>query len=182
MAALSDWVADQRSRLGSTLDATAQTLDGAGRASDGLDASLGEARRSTERAAGLTRDVSATMAELGRAMQLEIFGQRPLSPAAGGFDRASGQLRDLGSDLDGIATALGRNAGDLRTSRDDLLRLRDEVRRLRDAVAAAPSFDATRAAVGTLRIVLYTLIAWLALLAAACLALGVALLRVASRP
>lgn len=174
---LSTAVVAQRETLVDTLDETANTVAEAGTSFTNLDDSLARAQTSAQHAGDLTRGMSATMRELGRAMQLQVFGTQPLVGLATGFDQAADQLNGLGTDLDAMGSSLGQNATDVRAMQGHLTDLRQQVLHLRDAVQATPSFEGTRNAVATLRVVLYTVIAWLTVLAATCLVLGVAILR-----
>src|SRR5215208_5816050 len=63
-----------------SMDAAATAADAAADAFTGFDASLAEARRSTEEAATLSRNTSGTLAALSDAMALTVLGSQPLLP------------------------------------------------------------------------------------------------------
>jgi len=167
----------QRAALVRSLRSTSRTLDDAARGFSGFGESLGIARRSTARAADLSRDVSTTMSSLATAMNVTVFGVQPLAELGPGFERAAAQLRELGTDLDGIGTAMVRNADDVERARGDLLGLRSQVDELALAAERTQIPLGSPIALAALRLGLYALIAWLAAPAVASLLLGVALWR-----
>ncbi len=177
LAELGSTAETQRGALVRSLRSTSRTLDDASRGFSGFGESLGIARRSTTRAADLSRDVSTTMSSLARAMNITVFGAQPLAELAPGFERAAAQLTDLGTDLDGIGAAMVRNADDVERARADLLELRRQVDELVLAAERTQIPVGSPAALGTLRLGLYGLIVWLAAPAVASLLLGLALWR-----
>ena len=177
LGALGASVETQRGSLVETLRATSSTLRDAGNGFGGFEESLAQARRSTDRAAALSRDVSATMSGIANAMGVTIFGAQPLAQLAPQFQRAGQQLQQLGTDLDGIGVALTRNATDMQTARSDLERIRLQVDELAAAADATPIPAGTATDVTAIRLALYALIGWLSVLALASLVCGLALLR-----
>jgi hypothetical protein len=177
LATLGRTVETQRGSLVSALRDTSRTLADAGAGFGGFEASLAQARSSTDRAAELARDVSATMGDIGRAMGLTVFGIQPFAAIAPQFDRAATQLQRLSSDLQGIGTALNRNSADLTTARTNLERVRSQVDRLATAADETEVPAATSSELELIRFGLYGLLAWLALQAAACVVLGLFLMR-----
>jgi hypothetical protein len=180
LGALGATVETQRASLAVTLRETSTTLADAAGGFGGFEESLAQAKVSTDRAAALARDVSATMSGIGRAMRVTILGLQPLAEMAPQFERAGEQLQLLGTDLDGIGAAMTRNVGDVQRARADLARVQRQVELL--AVAA----ETTRIPAGTsgdlaaIGLAAYALGAWLAGLALACLMLGIAIWRSAS--
>jgi hypothetical protein len=181
LTALGESVENQRASLVTTLRETSRTLADAGGGLSGFQDSLAQARRSTDRAAILARDVSATMSGIGRAMDVTVFGVQPFAQLAPQFARAGDQLLLLGADLDAIGVAMTRNAGDMQRTRADIDRVQRQVDQL--AVAA----DATRIpAAGSadrtaIRLGVFALAAWIGGLALGCLLFGLALMRSGSR-
>jgi ABC-type transporter Mla subunit MlaD len=180
LGAIGSTVETQRVSLAATLRDTSITLADASSGFSGFEQSLAQARASTDRAAALARDVSGTMSGIGRAMRLTVLGVQPFAELAPQFERASEQLQLLGTDLDGIGTAMTRNVGDVQRAGADLARVQRQVEQL--AIAA----ETTRIPAGTggdlaaIRLGAYALAAWLAGLALACLLLGIAIWRSAS--
>jgi hypothetical protein len=180
LGSLGGTIETQRASLALTLRDTSTTLADAAGGFAGFEESLAQARASTDRAAALARDVSGTMADIGRAMRVTILGIQPLAELAPQFERAGEQLLLLGGDLDGIGAAMTRNVGDVQRARADLSRVQRQVEQL--AIAA----EMTRIPAGTggdlaaIRFGAYALMAWLAGLALACLLIGEAIWRSAS--
>ncbi len=177
LGALGSTAETQRASLVRSLRSTSQTLADASSAFSGFGDSLAQARRSTGRAADLSRDVSTTMAGLANGMRVTVFGVQPLAELAPGFERAAAQLRELGGDLDGIAAAMARNADDVERTRGNLGELRTHVDELAVAAERTRIPVGSPAALAALRLALYGLIAWLAAPAVASLLLGLALWR-----
>jgi methyl-accepting chemotaxis protein len=167
---------EQRDLLVRSLRTTADTFGDAATGLEGFDTSIGRARESTGRAAGLARDVSATMAELARTMGLNILGTQPLLPLAAGFDRAAAQLTTLGGDLDAIGTALDQNSADAAITRENLESLHEQVDILATSVEDTDLPSLPAETLGTLRLVAMLLLGWLGLLAIATLTVGLWLL------
>lgn len=165
----------QRLSLVRALDTTASTLENAGSGIGRLDTSLSTARESTTQAATLAREVSGTMTQLGAAMNVSILGAQPFVGLAGSFDLVAGQLNDLGTSIDGIATSLGANSADIRVTRADIDSLQRQVAEVARTLRNGPRIDVPQAAIGNARLVLYALLSWLALAALGVAALGLAL-------
>jgi hypothetical protein len=177
LGALGGAVETERRSLVSTLRETSQTLADAGVGFGGFGESLAQARQSTDRAAALARDVSSTMSGIARASEVTVLGVQPLAQLAPQFDRAALQLQQLGTDMDGIGTAMTRNSADVEKARADIGRIRVQVEALASAAEATGIPAGTPAELSIMRLALYALIAWLALLALASVTGGLALLR-----
>jgi hypothetical protein len=167
----------QRTSLALTLRDTSTTLEGAAGGFAGFEQSLAQARLSTDHAAALARDVSGTMAGIGQAMRVTIFGLQPLAELAPQFERAGAQLQQLGGDLDGIGAAMSRNVGDVQRARADLTRVQRQVEKLAIAAETARIPAGTAGDLMAIRLGAYALAAWLGGLALACVFAGVALWR-----
>jgi hypothetical protein len=147
----------------------------------GIDRSLSQAQTAVTDAAALSADVSFTMTQLASALNVSVLGSQPFLEVAGGFTRASDQLLTLSNELNLTSTALATNAADARTIGRDLLLLQSAVDAVRDGLKAAPDTAVTAADVGSLRLVLAALLAWLAVQAIAAVFLGMWLFRRARR-
>ena len=77
-----------------TLTAASRATDAAADAFVDVDASLAEARASSESAATLAREASGTLRSLAAAMDLSILGAQPLAPLAGEFEASADQAAD----------------------------------------------------------------------------------------
>jgi hypothetical protein len=168
-------VENQRQGLIRSLRTTERTLDNAGSGIGRLDASLTEASESTTQAAELARGVSTTMGELSASMGLSILGAQPLIGLQPSFDNAARQLSELGTSIDGIGTALAANRTDIAVTKSDIEDLRDEVRGIAEELSGGPKIEVSASAVDSVRLILFGLIAWLALLSAGIIGLGVML-------
>ena len=93
-------VADRVERLVASTDgiltAAARSTEAAAAALGNVDGSLTEAQVSAAAAASLARDASATLASLGSAMEISIFGAQPLLPLADDFMQSADQAAALG--------------------------------------------------------------------------------------
>ncbi len=170
---------EQRAALLRALETTTTTIEGASGSVTNLGSSLGQARTSTDRAAGIAREVSGTMGQLSQAMSLSIFGAQPLVGLVGPFQQASDQLGRLGTDLDGIGTALATNADDTRAMATNLDALRDNVEELTQLVEDTRGLGVSGSTVAAISVVLYALVGWLLVLAFGCVFAGLTLWRAA---
>jgi hypothetical protein len=118
-----------------SMDAAARAADAAADAFTGFDASLIEARRSTEEAAMLSRDASGTMRSLSDAMSISVLGSQPLLSLADDFATSADQLRRMGDNLEGIGTALTTNQAQVAEVGMELRLFADQLGDLRGGVA-----------------------------------------------
>jgi hypothetical protein len=168
-------VGEQRDALVDTLRATSLTMRNASSGVGNVGESLTAAHTSADHAAGLARSMGNTLRGLSAAMNVQIFGTRPLAGLASGFDNAAGQSEELAADLDAVGTALAQNTTDLETSRKDLAALSQRVDLLVASVETTPFGAGQEPFIAEL--VFVALLVWLAVPAVASVALGVALLR-----
>jgi hypothetical protein len=119
-----------------SMDAASRAADAAADAFAGFDASLVEARRSTDEAAALSRDASGTLQSLSEAMSISVLGGQPLLSLADDFATSADQLRRMGDNLDGIGTALTANQDQIADVGGELRVLADQLQQLRGGVAA----------------------------------------------
>jgi hypothetical protein len=180
---LGQTIDEQRLVLVRSLDATATFLGdarvGTGNVQTSLTATVDSARKSAQ----LTRNLAAAMDQLSVASTVSIFGSQPFGAITGTFSEVSRQATEMGASLDATADALVRNGDDLQLIRDDLSRIQAEIDVLRAELsgsAAAPGLADLKGATRTLdalRIVLFGLLAWLAIQAIIAIGAGVALAR-----
>jgi hypothetical protein len=168
-------IEDQRQALLTTLRSTSATMRDASTGLGRVGGSLDAARTSADHAAALARSLGGTLHDLGAAMHIQILGTQPLAGLAAGFDTAASQSDQLAGDLADVTSALARNSSDLETSRRDLATLGDRVDLLAASVEIAP-FGAGQQPV-IVELVFLGLLLWLALPAAASIAVGTALIR-----
>lgn len=152
-----------------TLAAAARSTEAAAESFTNIDASLSEAETSSNTAAALARDASATLDALASAMGLSVFGAQPLLPLAAEFTTSADQAAELAETLDAVA-------GSLSDTRTDVSRIGPELKLLSDELGdlSDPS-DGTSAP--PLRLAVALILAWLTLPAVGSLVGGVLLLR-----
>jgi hypothetical protein len=129
--------------------AAARTTRTAAEAFTSVDDSLDEAGASTETAASLAREASATLASLASAMELSIFGAQPLIALADDFTSSSEQADALADALDGVGTSLGDTRTDVAAIGVEMDRLAADLEAVRDT-SEAGSAPPVRAFVGLL--------------------------------
>ena len=157
-----------------TLAAASRSVDAAAASFTGIDSSLTEAQASAADAAGLARRASATLDQLGAAMQLSIFGAQPLLPLAGEFSASADLADELAGRLDAVGSSLSDTRGDVGDICTELEILGRELADLGDSASSdsAPP----------LRVLGGLLLLWLALPAIAALVSGGVLLAASRRP
>jgi hypothetical protein len=82
-----------------TLEAAARSTAAAANAFGSINTSLLSAEASVGQASTLAADAAATLESLSAAMDLSVFGARPLQPLADDFSDAAGQADDLAATL-----------------------------------------------------------------------------------
>ena len=169
-------IADRIERLTSasddTLEAAARSTRAAATSFTSVDASLESAEASADQAATLADDASRTLDALALAMDLSIFGSRPLQPLAAEFETSADQARELAGTLDEVGGSLAGTRDDAATIGVELQALADELDALRDATPSDPI---------PVRGLVVLLLAWLALPSVGALIAGVTLLRAERR-
>lgn len=153
-----------------TLAAAERSIDAAADAFTNVDVSLSEAEGSAGAAATLARDASGTLASLGTAMRLSVFGAQPLLPLADEFDASAEQATALGDTLDRVANSMGE-------TRTDVARIGAELDDLGVELAALREANGDAGSAPPLRLFVLLLLAWLLVPAIGGLLAGLALLR-----
>ena len=153
-----------------TLTAAARATDAAADAFVDVDASLEEARTSSDAAAALARDASGTLRSLATAMDVTIFGAQPLSLLADDFDASAEQAAQLADTLDRVGASLGDTRTDVARIGPELTALSDELR----ALGAQPE---AASAAAPLRLFVVLLLVWLVMQATGSLVAGIMLAR-----
>jgi hypothetical protein len=152
-----------------TLSAAGNSAAAASVALEGLETGLTRSEASSEDAAALAREAALTLAALGSAMEISIFGAQPLLPLAADFRDTSAQANALATELDGITSALATSRGDLDEVSLQLSALAIEIEELRGLTSERT------AGVPPVRPFVILLLAWLAIPAIGSLALGIAI-------
>lgn len=170
-------LASRVERLAGDADATiasaARATEAAADAFANVDASLSEAQASSDAAAALAREASGTLDELALAMEISIFGTRPLAPLAGEFGASADQASDLAETLD----AVGRSLADTRA---DASRIAPELTALSEELVALGSGGTDPSIAPPLRLFVVLLLAWMLVQAVVSLVAGIGLIRARS--
>ena len=180
--ALSASVEQQRLALIETLGQAQSTLDGMSEGVGGMDTSLADAKAATDRASGLTTGLATNMFGLRDAMSLSIFGAQPLLGLAAGFDNSGQQLTALGTELATIGASLETNRTDVATTSANLADLATSVGQLTTMVSDSPGVEISTASLDAIRIAVFAICGWLAVLALGCVVAGAYLVRLGGRP
>jgi len=179
--ALSASVEQQRLALVETLDQAQSTLEGMSEGVDGMDTSLADAKAATDRASGITTGLATSMFGLRDAMSLSIFGAQPLLGLASGFDTSAQQLTALGADLTAIGVSLDTNRSNVATTSANLADLATAVGQLTTMVSDSPGVEISTASLDAIRLAVYAICGWLAVLALGCVLAGAYLVSVGGR-
>ncbi len=121
-----------------TLEAAARSTAAAADAFDSIDASLVNAEQSVSQAATLAGDAAATLDALSAAMDLSVFGARPLQPLADEFAEAAGQANELAATLTGTVGSVSDVRADAAAIGVELEGLASELEALRASVPTEP--------------------------------------------
>lgn len=169
-------IEQQRVSLSAALDAADRTMGSTATALAGVNGSLAEAQVSLTQVATLAADLSSTMGTLASALNVTILGSQPFAETSAGFSRAAIALQTVAGELGRTSAALGSNATDVLAVESELLRLQASVAAVRDGLGDVSGTAVSGADVGTLRLVIGALLAWLAVQAIAAAVVGVVLL------
>ena len=160
---------------GGTLDAAARSTEAASDAFTNVDASLAESQVSAEGAADLALEASGTLDSLSNAMELSVFGARPLLPLAADFAASADQAASLAGTLDAVAASLDATRGDVSTIGAELDELATQLAILQESTGSGGSAPPIRPFV-------MLLLAWLLVPAVGAVIGGLAVLRLARPP
>ena len=152
-----------------TLAAASRATETAAESFTNVDASLQDVESSAVAAAALSRDAAGTLRALALAMELSVFGARPLLPLSAEFVTSAEQAEALADTLDSVGGALG-------DTRTDAVRIGAELKILADRLdALRGSSGAATDAPPPLRLFIGLLLSWLALPALGALLAGLVL-------
>jgi type IV secretory pathway VirB2 component (pilin) len=161
-------------RAGPTRQALAdaqRTLDDLSKSADALEGTLASSRTSLADAAVASRSLADALTGVSAAMGIEILGNRPFAGVGQGLGTASDGVRRVADDLTALGERLGTHAGDAHRIAGDAAALRDSVQRIDASLQGPPGFGLA-GSVAVVRLVLMGLLAWLGVLAGACVLVG----------
>jgi hypothetical protein len=179
--ALSVTVDEQREGLVATMEQARATLVDMSLGVGGVDESLANAQAATDRASGISTSLASSMFELRDSMSITIFGAQPLAALASGFDTSGQQLSALATDLTTISTSLQANRAAVETSSASLGKLAVSLAELRVIVRDSPNVEISTASLDAVRLAVYAICGWLAVLALGCVIGGLYLVRLGGR-
>ncbi len=142
--------------VSAALERTATVLDDAAASARGFGTTIDSSTTALSTAAGDLRAIVPQLRAIEtQANAISILGSQPLAPIAGLFGQIAGQLTDLDTQLDGIATNLGTNRAALDRNAASLAALATQTRTLGDRLSG----DALPGAVDDVRWLLVALLA-----------------------
>jgi hypothetical protein len=176
-----DALAGRRADAVRWLDLAAAGLADAERSGDAAVEALRAAESSARSAAGLFRELSATMAGLRDASAISILGAQPLGGLTDDLDRVAGRSATLADEMGGLTGSLAAGHVSLDRLAQDAGRLQAELAGLRSVVLSSDGAGWPARPGGQVGLVVL-LVAWLVLPAVASLVVGIDRLRRLSRP
>lgn len=179
--ALSVTVDEQRESLVATMEQARATLVDMSLGVGGVDESLANAKAATDRASTISTSLAASMFSLRDSMSITILGTQPLQGLAAGFDTSGQQLSALATDLTTISSSLEANRGAVDTSSASLGRLAVSLAELRVMVRDSPDVEISTASLDAVRLAVYAICGWLAVLALGCVVGGLYQVRLGGR-
>ncbi|HUP82830.1 MAG TPA: hypothetical protein VM284_01415 [Candidatus Limnocylindria bacterium] len=178
---LSVSVDEQRAALVATMGQARTTLEDMSLGVGAVDESLADAKAATDRAAGISTNLATTMYGLRDAMSISIFGAQPLVGLASGFDSSGQQMSALGTDLATIGTSLNDNRTAVSMTSSNLAKLALSLGELTALVRDSPDVEISTASLDAIRLAVYAICGWLAVLALGCVVGGLYLVRLGGR-
>ena len=178
---LSGSLDQQRTALVDSLSKAEATIRGMSTSATNVDASLGQATTAVDHAATVSHGLATSMYGLRDAMSITILGAQPFVGLSGSFDVSGQNLDQLGNDLTAISTALQTNSADVSTTAQNLTDLADSIHALMVSIRDGPQLAISSGTLDALRLAVYALTGWMAILALGCLVAGIWLLNSARR-
>jgi hypothetical protein len=134
--------------VSATLERTATVLDNAAATAGGFGTTVDSSTTALNQAANDLRAIVPQLRDIEtRANDINVLGSRPLEPIAGLFGQIAGQLGDLDTQLDGVASNLIANRAALTANATSLADLAAQTRTLSERLGG----DALPAAVDDAR-------------------------------
>jgi hypothetical protein len=169
---LDERLQEDQARVVTTLNLVTITLESVATTMDNASSTLGTSGQTITHAAEVLGNVANVTGELANALNIEIFGLRPLEVPAQLFADLDNQIRTFYEDFDSLAQNFDTNATDTTALAEQFRQMSTYVDEFAVRIA---SFDRTREIVGLIvgGILLVGLLdAWLAVAAAACMWVG----------
>ncbi|MFL5756029.1 MAG: hypothetical protein ACJ77N_06980 [Chloroflexota bacterium] len=169
---LADAVGDPA--VAARLDAGDRAVEDAAAAVTAFDGTIGKTADVTTSAETMMRRLSSTLRTLAASLQISVLGGQPFASVAAQFDEVATNAETVATDLGNAATSLAGNRTALTDLASELRNLRTQVAGLRADVGSGASGDLASELrlFGLSRLVIVTLLAWLAVPALAALVIG----------
>jgi hypothetical protein len=133
VSALQGSLETERASLIQSIRTVSTTLADTAASTSNFQRSIDGARASADSASRLANQSAGTFRELGRSLNLTIFGLQPLAGLAPQFDQSADQMQQLAISLGTTRDSLAQNGTDVLRVGGDLQQLQRQL----DAVAAA---------------------------------------------
>ena len=175
---LSESVEAQREALIVSMERAEDTLQQMGGAVGNMDSSLADAKTATDRSSTIAGSIATSMFLLRDQMfiTIPIVNTQPFVGLAPGFDQTGQQLTQLSTDLLTIGTSLNRNRGDIAATAQNMAELSTSVSALTETVRTGPGVEITEEALGDVRLAVYGIAGWMAMLAVGSVLVGLYLI------
>lgn len=164
-------VSDRAGPTRRALDDASRALVDLGSSATSLQVTLDASGRSLGDAATASRSLGTALAAVGSAMDIQVLGSRPFASAGDQLRSTSEQMSRVGDDLDALASRLSGHAGEAASIAADAIALRKSVDEI-DASLGGPGGIGLAGSIAVIRLVLLGLLAWIGVLAGACVAIG----------
>jgi hypothetical protein len=123
----------ERGSLVQSIRTVSRTLADTAASTTNFQRSIDGARSSADSASGLANQTAGTFRQLGRSLNITLFGLQPLAGLAPQFDQSADQMQQLAISLGQTRDSLAQNGADVRRVGADLGQLQRQL----DAVAGA---------------------------------------------
>ena len=123
----------ERASLVRSIRTVSTTLADTAASTTNFQRSIDGARAAADSASSLANQTAGTFRQLGRGLNISVFGLTPFAGLAPQFDQSADQMQQLAIALGATRDSLAQNGADVRRVGGDLLQLRRQL----DAVAAA---------------------------------------------
>ena len=148
LGSIADIAGSSGHQLGAVLHRMTTVLDDASASADSFGSTIDTSSAALNTAAADLRAIVPQLRDIDRqATAINILGSQPLAPLASLFGQIAGQLNDLDTQIDGVASSLVANRSALTANAASLGALARETRNLGDSIAP----DALARTVGDVR-------------------------------
>jgi hypothetical protein len=133
VSALQGGLESERASLVQSIRTVSTTLADTAASTTNFQRSIDGARAAADSASGLANQSAGTFRQLGRGLNISVFGVTPFAGLAPQFDQSADQMQQLAISLGATRDSLAQNGTDVRRVGGDLAQLQRQL----DAVARA---------------------------------------------